>query len=490
MDNSGSITMSMRELGRIKIIQAVIDGLLMPWRAAEQLKLSVRQVERLCRRYRDEGPAGLISRKRAHASNHQLPPGLAERVLGLVAKRYLDFGPTFACEKLREAHGFDLSVATVRRLMTAAGFWVPRKLRPPKIHQPRNRRACVGELIQIDGSDHRWFEERAASCVLLVFIDDATSRLMTLHFTQTESTFSYFEALRQHLDNHGKPMALYSDKFSVFRINGNRNEEKSFGKGITQFGRACFELNIDTWCANSSQAKGRVERANLTLQDRLVKELRLREISTKEAANAYAPSFIADYNRRFGKPPKSDHDAHRSVRNDEILSSILTVRVLRKVTQTLTVQYDRVMYLLEDTPANRTLIHTYIDVFEFPDGEVEIQSHGRPLTHTRYDRLSNVDQGAIVENKRLGHVLQIAQTLQAQRDNRRIIASPSRTHRGELVNPKHTLPGLKKQREINRDDFNKAIENVAQSKESQTKVAEQIVLKSMKRATTKPTIKH
>ena len=151
-----------------------------------------------------------ISHHGAHPSNHQLPPGVAQRALGLVAKRYPDFGPTFACEKLREAHAFDLSVATVRLLMTAAGFWTPRKLRPPKIHQPRNRRACLGELIQIDGSDHRWFEDRAPSCVLLVFIDDATSRLMTLHFTQAESTFSYFEALRQYLDDHGKPMALYA----------------------------------------------------------------------------------------------------------------------------------------------------------------------------------------------------------------------------------------------------------------------------------------
>jgi hypothetical protein len=232
--------------------------------------------------------------------------------LALIAKRYPDFGPTFACEKLREAQGFDLSVATVRRLMTAAGFWIPRKLRPPKVHQPRNRRSCLGELVQIDGSDHRWFEERGPSCTLLVFIDDATSRLMTLHFTQIESTFSYFEAMEHYLSAHGKPVALYSDKFSVYRVNANNYEEKTFGKGITQFGRACFELNIDTWCANSSQAKGRVERANLTLQDRLVKELRLREIDSKEAANAYAPSFIADYNARFAKPPRSAHDAHRA----------------------------------------------------------------------------------------------------------------------------------------------------------------------------------
>src|SRR5271154_6851696 len=186
--------------------------------------------------------------------------------------------------------------------MMNAGLWMTRKQRPPKVYQPRNRRACLGELIQIDGSDHRWFEDRAPACTLLVFIDDATGRLMTLHFTPTESTFSYFEALDNYLAAHGKPVALYSDKFSVFYV---KDRASTVGKGVTQFGRALYQLNIEAFCANTSQAKGRVERANLTLQDRLVKEMRLRGINTKEAANAYAPCFIADFNRRFAKPARS-----------------------------------------------------------------------------------------------------------------------------------------------------------------------------------------
>ncbi len=158
--------------------------------------------------------------------------------------------------------------------MTAAGLWTPRRQRIPKIHQPRNRRSCLGELIQIDGSDHAWFEDRAPACTLLVFIDDATSRLMCLDFVPTESTFAYFEATRSYLEQHGKPVAFYSDKASIFRPTTNSTD---FGRGTTQSGRALFELNIDIMCANTSQAKGRVERANLTLQDRLVKELRLQE---------------------------------------------------------------------------------------------------------------------------------------------------------------------------------------------------------------------
>src|SRR6202795_911743 len=315
MDRTGMITMSMRELDRLKAIQAVAEGLLMPWRAAERLGISRRQVERLTNRYRSQGVAGLISRKREQPSNHQLPAGLADHALAIIRERYADFGPTLACEKLRECHGLTLAAETVRHLMTDTGLWIPRKQRPPKIHQPRNRRSCLGELIQIDGSDHRWFEERAPACTLLVFIDDATSRLMTLHFTTTESTFSYFEATRAYLERYGKPVAFYSDRASVFRPVYSRTG----ARGITQFGRAMYELNIETWCANSSPAKGRVERAHLTLQDRLVKELRLHGISTIEAANAYTPTFMAAYNARFAKPPRSTFDAHRAVRPEEDL---------------------------------------------------------------------------------------------------------------------------------------------------------------------------
>ncbi|MGF6546677.1 transposase [Paraburkholderia youngii] len=191
MNATGTITMTMHEIDRLKVIQAVRESRLKPGQAAERLGLSVRQVERLVLRYDAAGVAGLVSGKRGRAGNHQLPAGKAQRALALVRERYADFGPTPAREKLRECHGIELAVETVRTLMIAAGLWVPRRDRPPKVYQPRNRRACLGELVQIDGSDHRWFEDRAPACTLLVFIDDATGRLMTLHFTATESTFSY-----------------------------------------------------------------------------------------------------------------------------------------------------------------------------------------------------------------------------------------------------------------------------------------------------------
>jgi transposase len=211
------ITMTMRELDRFKVIQDVADGKLKPWRAAERLELTTRQVRRLVARLREHGPAGLVSGHRAKPGNRRLDPGAADRALSIIRDRYADFGPTLACEKLWECHGIRLAKETVRKLMTEAGLWIPRRQRPPKVYQPRARRACLGELIQIDGSDHRWFEERAPACMLLVYVDDATSRLMMLHFTQTESTFSYFEATRTYIERHGKPGAFYSDKTSVFR---------------------------------------------------------------------------------------------------------------------------------------------------------------------------------------------------------------------------------------------------------------------------------
>ncbi|WP_427308413.1 ISNCY family transposase [Cupriavidus sp. H39] len=445
--------MAMRELDRLKVIQAVVDHGLAVWRAAEKLGLSRRQVERLVLRYREDGPGGLGSRKRGRDSNRQLPPGLESRVRGLIRDSYADFGPTLAAEKLRERHGIDLATETVRRIMIDAGFWVPRRLRPPKVHQPRNRRACLGELVQIDGSDHAWFEDRAPACTLLVYVDDATGRLMQLLFVPTESTPAYFSATRAYVERHGKPMAFYSDKAGIFRVNARDGAE---GRGYTQFGRALFELNIDILCANSSPAKGRVERMNGTLQDRLVKELRLRGISTMAAANAFAPHFIADFNARFAKVPRRDFDAHRPLRGDEDLERIFSWREWRKVSASLTLQYDKVLYLLEDRPEHRRLMHRYLEVAEYPDGRIELWADGAALPYTTYDRLGAIDQGAIVEHKRLGHVLAITAQVQAQRDSRQQ-AGPSRTLQGEPARPHRAPLNVKRQRLINRLDLERAI---------------------------------
>lgn len=449
------VTMTLHELERLKCIQAVVDGELRPSVAAERLQRSPRQIQRLADRYRREGPVGLLSRRRNRPSNHRINAALENQVLQILRERYADFGPTLAAEKLAERHQIVLSKETVRRIQMAAGLWLPRKLRAPKIQQPRARRARVGELVQIDGCEHSWFEDRAPLCTVLVYVDDATSRLMTVRFTGAESTFAYFEATREYLGRYGKPLALYSDKASIFRVN---QPHAAKGPGFTQFARALYELNIDGICANTPAAKGRVERAHLTLQDRLVKELRLEGISTLEGANAFMPRFMEAYNARFGKAPRNQHDAHRPLRADEDLELIFAWRELRKVTQSLTLHYERQLYLLGDTPANRRLIGKYVEVFQYPDGRVQIRVAGESLPYSTYDKLGAVDQGAIVESKRLGAVLQVAQAVQAQRDSRSV-KRPSTAHRADgTAIAKQRVVGSKRQREIDATDLETAIQ--------------------------------
>jgi len=262
--------MSKKEFDRLEVLLGVQSGRLRVADACELLNLRRRQVFRLLAGLKHGGAASLVSKRRGRPSNNRLPEAYRDLALSLVRERYADFGPTLAAEKLAAVHGCTISRETLRRWMIAAGLWIDRPHRLPSPHQPRRRRDCLGELVQIDGSEHAWFEDRAATCTLLAFVDDATSRLMHLRFVASESAFAYFRATRSYLETHGKPIAFYSDKHGIFRVNA---KDAAGGDGATQFGRALAELNIDIFCANSPQAKGRVERAFGTLQDRLVKSL-------------------------------------------------------------------------------------------------------------------------------------------------------------------------------------------------------------------------
>ena len=287
--------MTVGEADRVAVIMAVVEKRLTQREAAARLGLSVRQVKRLAKRYRAQGAAGMASARRGAPSNRAFGEEVRLEALSLVRERYPDFGPKFAAEKLLERHGLALSRETLRKWMAEEGLWRPKGRRRMRVHQSRPRRARVGELVQVDGSPHDWFEGRGPRCTLIVFIDDATSRLLALRFVAAETTEAYMETLRGHLAEHGRPVALYSDRYSVFRVN-----RKDGGDAPTQFTRALLTLDIEPIHAGTPQAKGRVERANLTLQDRLVKELRLRGVDGMEAANAYLPEFVAEHNRRCG----------------------------------------------------------------------------------------------------------------------------------------------------------------------------------------------
>jgi hypothetical protein len=364
-----------------------------------------------------------VSRRRGKPSNRSYPAALRAEVVGLIGERYCDFGPTLAAEKLSELHGIHLGCETIRQWMMAAGLWKDRKQRMRPVHQPRYRRECVGELIQIDGSQHWWFETRGPQCTLLVYIDDATSQLMHLQFVETESTFDYFNATRAYLERHGKPVAFYSDKHGVFRVN---KKDAAGGDGMTQFGRALHALNIDIICANSSQAKGRVERANATLQDRLVKEMRLLGISSMMAGNAFLPAFMAGYNTRFAKPPFDNRDLHRSCADHADLDNAFAWKEERSVSVNLTLQYDQVMFILEPNEITRALARKRVTVIDYPDGRLAIRHNGVDLPYRVFDKRPQVNQAAIVENKRLGPVLAYIAEKQKELDMSRSAKAPRR----------------------------------------------------------------
>jgi hypothetical protein len=417
------VSMSKKEFDRLEVLLGVRSGRLRVADACELLGLKRRQVFRLLAGLKHGGTASLVSKRRGRPSNNRLPEAYRELALSLVREQYADFGPTLAAEKLAEVHGCAISRETLRVWMIAAGLWVDRRHRLPSPHQPRRRRDCLGELVQIDGSEHAWFEDRAEKCTLLAFVDDATSRLMHLRFVASESTFDYFRATRSYLERHGKPVAFYSDKHSIFRVNA---KDAAGGDGATQFGRALTELNIDILCANSPQAKGRVERAFGTLQDRLVKELRLAGISTVEAANTWLPGFIEDYNKRFGRAPANAKDLHRPLSEADDLDEILAWREERKLTRNLTLRYDRMMLLLDPTPLARGLAGRTVAVVNYPDGRFAVRHDGIALPFRVFDKIETVSPGAIVENKRLSAALAFARELQASYPPNRRRGDPRR----------------------------------------------------------------
>jgi transposase len=408
------VSMSETELARVGVLGEASAGRLSADHAAALMGVSRRQTFRLLRRFREGGASALASRRRGQPSNRRLPESVRTMVMAMVQERYADFGPTLAAEKLAALHGLSVSRETLRQWMMAEGLWADRKARAKPIHQPRGRRECLGELVQIDGSRHWWFEDRGPPCTLLVYIDDATSRLMHLAFVCSETAFDYFRATRAYLEAHGKPVAFYSDKHSIFRVT---KAEVADGDGITQFGRALHELNIDIICANSPQAKGRVERANKTLQDRLVKELRLRDISTIEAANAMLPGFLAEYNGRFAKPPRGLKDLHRQVSAWAEVDAALTWKEERTVSNSLTLQYDKVLFLLEPSEFARSLVRRRVTVFDYPDGRLEIRYCGRLLPYITIDKLPHVPRPTpVVGRKELDEALGEAKAEQARRD--------------------------------------------------------------------------
>ena len=371
--------MSQKEAVRAQVMELLTTGKIDQQQAARRLAVSVRQIKRIVKRYREAGLAGLISKKRGTPSNRRLADATRQLVIEAIGAHYRDFGPTLACEKLRDRHDIALSVESTRNLMIGAEFWKPRKGARVCAHPMRERRARLGEMIQIDGSPHDWFEGRGEYCTLLVFIDDAAGKLMQLHFVPTETTLGYMHVLHDHIVAHGVPAALYSDKHSIFRINSRDADPDA----ETQFSRAARELGIECIHANSPQAKGRVERANQTLQDRLVKEMRLAGINNMDEANAWLPAYIDDYNQRFAVVPKDPQDAHvpyQGLAAD--LSGILSVHVAKKLSQNLSFQHEGQLIQVQTTGKGLALREANVTLCQHFDGTQELLWRKRKMAFT------------------------------------------------------------------------------------------------------------
>ncbi|MCG2786369.1 MAG: ISNCY family transposase [Anaerolineae bacterium] len=398
------LTMSGKEVSKLEVMQRLKEKSLKQREAAKILGVSVRHVKRMFKAYREQGAAGLVSQRRGRESNNRLNEVTRVQALDLLGSKYRGFGPTLACEKLVEVEGLKISKESVRKMMLVEGLWKARRVRKIVTHQMRERRPCLGELVQIDGSPHAWFEERAPGCVLLVFIDDATGKLLQLLFVESESFFSYCLAAQTYFERHGKPVAFYSDKHGIFRVNMPNSLS---GDNLTQFGRAMQELDIQIICANTLQAKGRVERANQTLQDRLVKEMRLRGISSREAGNAYLPEFIADFNQRFAVQPISQHDAHRPLTTQDDLAHILTWQEHRTLSKNLTVQFEKVVYQIQTERPTYAMRNAGITVCKNASGNISLLYKHKPLPYTTFHKQAK--QAEVVETKDLDGALTLHQ---------------------------------------------------------------------------------
>ena len=422
-----TVALTMGELDRLQVMSQLAERRLTRRGAAALLGLSERQVRRLYRAFRRDGATALASRHRGRPSNRQLATATREQALTLVRERYVDFGPTFAHQKLTEQHGLAFSVETLRGWMTAVGLWVPRAQRLRRSQPPRPRRACLGELVQIDGSEHAWFEDRGPVCTLLVYVDDATSRLMELAFAAVESTFDYFRATRRYLGAPRKADGLLQR--STQRLSCPRPRARS---------ERPWALTIRARPAGAQhrpplRTQSRSQGAGRTGQRHLAGPARQRAAVARpprsRPAAPFLPEFMADYNRRFAKPPAVAYDAHRPLRPGDDLTQLFTLQETRRIGRQLTVHYKRDLYVLDDTVATRRRRGATVVVSEAEDGTVTMRINGRVLAARLYPKdHAQLDPGVVVEHKHLDGVFAFIAAQQQQRDAARL-ASPKLTRR-------------------------------------------------------------
>lgn len=379
--------MSQKELNRYDIVKKLINKTITGTVAADLLHRSLRQTRRLAKAVRARGATALVHGNRGKVSNRALSEEQRTTITTILKKEYPDFGPTFAAEKLASDHATVRSKETIRTLMIAANLWTPKQKKVGGVHRVwRQRRSHVGELIQFDGSYHRWFEDRGAigEACLLAAIDDASGRIMDAQFGDHEGVLPVFRFWQGYCEQYGKPVALYLDKFSTYRLPERFREENEDLQ--TQFERAMQQLRIEPISAHSPQAKGRVERLFGTLQDRLVKELRLQKIDTVADANRFLrDTFIPEYNKRFAVPPRSKEDLHRPLTKNErtTLASIFSRQTERTIQNDFTISFQKQWFQIDATPRVAVRPKEKVTVEEHGDGKIHLRLRGKELLHHR-----------------------------------------------------------------------------------------------------------
>jgi transposase len=356
------IMMKQKELKQLHVIHKVLEGSLSQRQAAEVVSLSERQIRRIVKRIGAEGDKGIQHRSRGKESNRRLPEKLVARVVQLYQEKYQGFGPTLMSEKLLELEGIEVSKETVRTWLIDAGQW--QKGRKVRTHrQWRERKSCLGDMLQLDGSHHDWFEGRRPKCVLMAYIDDATSKVYD-RFYEYEGTIPAMDSFKRYIRKHGIPMSVYMDKHTTYKSTAEPSIEDEINgtKPLSEFGRALTELAVEIIHAHSPQAKGRIERLFNTLQDRLVKEMTLRGINTIEEANRYLDSYLLAHNKRFAVKAKEQDDLHRDIPKGLNLDKILCVRTVRTLRNDFTIAHDGKLYqILEPIKSKKVLVEERTD---------------------------------------------------------------------------------------------------------------------------------
>ena len=376
------LTMTQKEVNRYAIIKKLINKEINGTHASELLKLSVRQIKRLKAAVNKDGPKALIHGSRGKSSNYRIPEQEKEKIIELLHKHYSDFKPGFAAEKLDERHNIQRDPETIRQIMIKEELWKPRRKKLLEYRSWRQRKACYGEMEQFDGSYHYWFEDRGPYCCLLASIDDATGIPTKAEFAPHEGVFPVFNFWKEYLKEHGKPYSIYLDKFSTYKMSQKVAQENH--DTLTQFQRAMRELNIEPISANSPQAKGRIERLFNTFQDRLIKELRLANISTIEQGNRFLRGvFLPKYITKYSVEPRSNANLHKALCQKERakLDSIFSKQDTRVIKNDFTISFNKQWHqLLKNQPVTICKKDTII-VEEHLDSTIKFRLRGKYLDY-------------------------------------------------------------------------------------------------------------